>query len=252
MDEFSVPDLDTKDWLWLLHPSLAVALVYPLIGIVARMGIQTRQRRTEGANLPVTTGREHSNLGRWLALAVVILVLLALTVVIATAAPIAQFRGGTGRAAQLLGVLAGSAAALGALWRCSGKGLRLAFALITWLGVLTLGAQPEVFRRSDNPLQVEFWNSHYWSGVAVGGLMLFSLGARPEIQRQPRWRQVHVAASVLAGLLFVLQAVSGSRDLLEIPLQWQKPALAACDWAAKVCPPASTPPEAPGPQPPSP
>ncbi|MFY7696513.1 MAG: DUF4079 domain-containing protein, partial [Cyanobium sp.] len=178
-----------------------------------------------------------SDLGRWLALAVVASVLVALTVVIATATPWEQFRGGSGRAIQLLLVLAGSAAALAALWWAHAKGLRLAFALITWLGVLTLGAQPEVFRRADNPLQADFWSSHYWSGVAVVGLMLFSLGAKPEILREPRWRRIHLIASGLAGVLFVVQAISGTRDLLEIPLHWQKPALAACDWTTKVCPP---------------
>jgi hypothetical protein len=133
--------LETKDWLWVLHPALAVAVVYPLIGMVARLGLQTRERRVGGAKLPPSTGREHSDLGRWLALAVVASVLVALTVVIATATPWEQFRGGAGRAIQLLLVLAGSAAALAALWWAHAKGLRLAFSLITWLGVLTLGAQ---------------------------------------------------------------------------------------------------------------
>ena len=231
--------MDTKDWLWILHPALAVAVVYPLVGIVARLGVQTRARRVEGAKLPPSTGRDHSDLGRWLALAVVAIVMVALAVVIATATPWTEFRGGAGRAFQLLLVLAGSAAALAALWWAHAKVLRLAFALITWLGVLTLGAQPEVFRRSDNPLQADFWSSHYWIGVAVVGLMLFSLGARPEIQREPRWRRIHLIASGLAGVLFVVQAISGTRDLLEIPLHWQKPALAACDWTTKVCPPPS-------------
>ncbi|MFN9628876.1 MAG: DUF4079 domain-containing protein [Cyanobacteriota bacterium] len=236
--------MDTKDWLTILHPALAVALVYPLVGVVVRLGVQTRQRREGGTKLPPTTGRDHSDLGRWLAVAVVGIVLVALTVVIATAVPLGQFRGGLGRGSQLLLVLVGTLAALAALWRASAKLLRLAFALITWLGVLTLGAQPEVFRRGDNPLQGEFWSSHYWSGVAVVGLLLFSLGARPEILREPRWRRIHLGASVLVGVLFVVQAITGSRDLLEIPLHWQKPVLAGCDWAAKVCP-APAPPQAP-------
>lgn len=238
--------MDTKDWLWILHPALAVALIYPVFGMVARLGWQTRQRRQGGAKLPPASGREHSDLGRWLALGVVAIVLVALTVVIATAVPLAQFRGGWERGGPLLLVLLGTAAALAALWRVSARGLRLIFVLFTWLGVLTLGAQPEVFRRSDQPLQLDFWSSHYWSGVALVGLMLFSLGAWPEIQRQRRWRRVHVGASVLAGVLFVGQAISGSRDLLEIPLHWQKPALAACDWSARTCPtPVSSAPGAP-------
>ena len=235
----------SKDWLWLLHPALAVALVYPLAGIVARLGLQTRQRRVEGARLPASTGAEHSDLGRWLALAVVAIVLVALTVVISTAVPPGQFRGGAGRASQLALVLLGNVAALIALWRASSKALRLAFSLITWLGVATLGAQAEVFRRGDNPLQGEFWSSHYWAGLGLVGLMLFALGARAEILREKPWRRVHVGASVLVGILLVSQAISGSRDLLEIPLHWQKPALAACDWEARICPP-------PAPRPPAP
>ena len=97
--------------------------------------------------------------------------------------------------------------------------------------MLTLGAQPEVWRLSDDPLSPAFWQSHYWAGVAVTGLMLFSLAARPEILRDLRLRRLHVTASVLAALLFVMQGITGTRDLLEIPLSWQKPAVYACDFA---------------------
>jgi len=116
------------------------------------------------------------------------------------------------------------------------KALRLAFALITWAGVISLGAQPEVFRLSDNPFQADFWQSHYWAGVAVVGLMLFSLGARPEILRDLRWRRLHVSANVLAAVLFVIQGMTGTRDLLEIPLHWQKSTLESCNWTTHVCP----------------
>ena len=37
--------MTTVDWLWILHPVLAVALVYPLLGVVVRLAWQTRQRR---------------------------------------------------------------------------------------------------------------------------------------------------------------------------------------------------------------
>jgi hypothetical protein len=109
--------------------------------------------------------------------------------------------------------------------------------LITWAGVISLGAQPEVFRLSDNPFQSEFWQSHYWAGVAVVGLMLFSLGAKPEILRELRWRKLHVAANVLAAVLFVVQGLTGSRDLLEIPLHWQKNRLESCNWTTHTCAP---------------
>lgn len=240
--------MDTIDWLWIVHPTLAVVLVYPLIGVVIRLAIQTRQRRLEGAPLPPGVGRDHADLGQWLAVAVVVVVLIALTIVIATKQPLAQFPGGASLALQLLLVLIGTLVALVALWRVHHKALRLSFALITWAGVLGLGAQPQVFRLSDNPLDPQFWQSHYWAGVAVVGLMLFSLAARPEILRQRRWRRLHVAANLLAAVLFAIQGLTGSRDLLTIPLHWQQGILQRCDWQARVCPsPSPAPPTAPPP-----
>jgi hypothetical protein len=230
------------DWLWILHPFLAVVLIYPLIGIVIRLALQTRQRRLQQTGrqpikLPTTVGRDHSDLGRWLSAGVVLIVLIALTVVIATKVPLAAFAGGAPRALQLVLVLIGTLVSLVALWWAKAPALRLAFALLTWAGVLGLGAQPEVWRLSDNPLEGAFWQSHYWAGVGVTGLMLLSLGARPEILRDLRLRRLHVSASVLAAVLFVLQGLTGTRDLLEIPLSWQKPAVYACDFAARTCPP---------------
>tara|TARA_E500000331_G_scaffold301759_1_gene303329 strand:- start:1233 stop:1943 length:711 start_codon:yes stop_codon:yes gene_type:complete len=224
------------DWLWILHPFLAVVLVYPLVGVVVRLAIQTRARRLQNQKLPVTVGRDHSDLGRWLAAAVVLLVLIALSVVIGTKAPLVQFEGGLARAIQLLLVLFGTIVSLLALWRCTRPGLRLAFSLITWAGVLGLGAQPEVWRLSDNPFTPAFWQSHYWAGVGVTGLMLFSLGARAEILRDIRIRRLHVTANVLAALLFLTQGLTGTRDLLEIPLSWQKSTIYRCDFNAKTCP----------------
>ena len=224
------------DWLWILHPFLAVVLVYPLVGVVVRLAIQTRARRLQNQKLPVTVGRDHSDLGRWLAAAVVLLVLVALSVVIGTKAPLVQFEGGLARAIQLLLVLFGTIVSLLALWRCTRPGMRLAFSLITWAGVLGLGAQPEVWRLSDNPLTPAFWQSHYWAGVGVTGLMLFSLGARAEILRDIRIRRLHVTANVLAALLFLTQGLTGTRDLLEIPLSWQKSTIYRCDFNAKSCP----------------
>lgn len=223
------------DWLWILHPFLAVVLVYPLVGVVVRLAVQTRARRLKNQKLPVTVGRDHSDLGRWLAAAVVLLVLIALSVVIGTKAPLAQFEGGLARAIQLLLVLFGTIVSLLTLWRCTRPGLRLAFSLITWAGVLGLGAQPEVWRLSDNPFTPAFWQSHYWAGVGVTGLMLFSLGARAEILRDIRIRRLHVTANVLAALLFLTQGLTGTRDLLEIPLSWQKSRIYRCDFNAKTC-----------------
>ena len=64
-------DLNTKDIVLLLHPVIAVLVVFPLIGMVVRMAWQTRQRRLEvkAANkskIPPGVGQEHVQLGRWL------------------------------------------------------------------------------------------------------------------------------------------------------------------------------------------
>jgi Protein of unknown function (DUF4079) len=229
--------MEGVDWLTILHPALAVVLIYPLIGMVIRLGIQTRERRLGDRKHNATTGTEHTDLGRWLAAGVVIIVLIALVSAILTHQSPSQFSGGPVRGLLLLLVLLGTSISLLALWHASSKLLRLLFSLLTWLGVISLGAQPEVWRLSDNPLDPEFWQSHYWAGVAVTGLMLFSLAARPEILRQLRWRRMHVAANLLAAVLFTIQGITGARDLLEIPLSWQKPTLSHCDWTARVCPP---------------
>ena len=228
--------MNAIDWLWILHPFLAVVLIYPLIGVVIRLALQTRARRLKKEKIPPNVGRDHSDLGRWLSAGVVILVLIALTVVITTKTPINEFNGGLTRAIQLLLVLSGTITSLLALWHCKSGRLRLSFSLITWAGVLVLGAQPEVWRLSDNPFTTAFWQSHYWAGVGVTGLMLFSLGARPEILRDIRIRRLHVTANVLAALLFLTQGFTGTRDLLTIPLSWQKSTIAGCDFTARTCP----------------
>lgn len=235
-----VSPMATVDWLWILHPVLAVVLIYPLAGVVIRLAMQTRSRRLKTAKLPPTVGRDHSDLGRWLAAGVVWLVIVALIVAIATHAPLSQFQGGFPRAFTLLLVLIGSLLSLWALWFAKAPAFRLAFALLTWAGVLGLGAQPEVWRLSDDPFSSGFWQSHYWSGVGLVGLMLFSLGARPEILRDLRLRRLHVTANVLAALLFVAQGITGTRDLLEIPLSWQKSTIYACNFEARTCPPPAT------------
>ena len=224
------------DWLWILHPALAVVVVYPLLGVVMSLAWQTRQRRVAKQKHPPTVGRDHSDVGRWLAASVVWLVLIALTVSIASKVPLADFAGGVTRAAQLLVVLLGTSASLIALWRCQAAVFRFSFSVLTFIGVLALGAQPEVWRVSDDLFSSGFWQSHYWSGVAVTGLMLLSLSARREITRDLRVRRLHVTASILAAVLFLMQGVTGTRDLLEIPLSWQKPAVYRCDFVLQTCP----------------
>ena len=63
-----------------------------------------------------------------------------------------------------------------------------------------------------------------------------ALAARPEILRDLRLRRLHVTASVLAAVLFLMQGATGTRDLLEIPLSWQKQAVYGCDFVLRSCP----------------
>jgi hypothetical protein len=61
--------------------------------------------------------------------------------------------------------------------------------------VIGLGLQPEVFRLSDTPFDPAFWQSHFWGGIGLSGLMLFSVACRPEIHKHLRWRRLHVSAT---------------------------------------------------------
>jgi len=244
----------TIDWLWILHPALMMTLAYPLLGVVLHLARRTRQRRLGRSRLPASSGAEHTDLGRVLAGVVVAIVLLALVVVISTKVPLASFAGGSARMAGLALVALGTVAAFAALLRVQRPAFRAAFALLTWSGLLALGAQKEVWRLSDDPLNPAFWQSHYWGGAGLTGLLLFAVAAQPEIRRSLRWRRLHIAANLLAALLFLAQAISGSRDLLEIPLSWQKPAIQSCDFTRQVCPspvPAVPPPGVPPPAPPA-
>ena len=229
--------MEFVDWLWILHPALAVVLIYPLVGMVVYLGRQTRRRRVDRAKLSPTVGGDHKDLGKWLTTGMVAIVLVAIAVSIITK----SFWSDPGqedleRAGFLLLALAGTVVALLALWRVQQRWRRFLFALLTWGGVLGLGAQPEVWRVSDDPGTFAFWTAHYWTGVALVALMLFSMAISPETLRRLAWRRVHLAVSVMAGVLLLIQGISGSKDLLEIPLSWQKPTIWSCDFNARRCP----------------
>jgi hypothetical protein len=76
-------------------------------------------------------------------------------------------------------------------------------------------------------------------------LMIFSLAIIEDIyqDRSNRWRNVHIILNCLALLLFLGQGMTGTRDLLEIPLSWQTQHLQQCDWANKTCPQPPPPPQ---------
>jgi len=226
------------DWLALLHPVLVILFVYPVVGATVRLGILVRERRLGITQQPVTVPAEHSDHGRWLTSGVVAAVLIALlySFVSKFQADSASFAGGGMRLAQLLLAAAGTLLSLITLWRVRRPLWRACFALLCWAGLLGLGSQPEIWRLSDDPFSGSFWASHYWAGILLTGLLLWTTAARPEIQRSLRLRRLHVSAAVLISVLLAVQAITGSRDLLEIPLSWQKPAIYSCDFNARRCP----------------
>ena len=220
--------LSALQWLSLLHPLLMVLFAYPVIGATIRIGIHVRERRLGQYPLPASVGPEHLDHGRWLTTAMVLAVLLALGWSFLHAG--AWGTGAIGTAAigtvpganwphRPLALALGAAAALAsclALWRVKRPWLRACFALTCWLALLGLGLQPEVPRWSDNPLDVTFWRSHFWSGWLLSGLLRFAMAAAPEIRSNPLLRRLHLAANVLVALLMAVQAITGCRDLLQL------------------------------------
>ncbi|WP_338429963.1 DUF4079 domain-containing protein [Synechococcus elongatus] len=232
------------DWWAILHPAIAVVVIYPILGVVLRQAWLTRQRRLSPSDakskIPVSVGQEHSQAGRWLTTGVVIVSLLGIGYPIFSKfveVGAAEFTGGTARLVALILAWVGSLVAIVTLFLIRPKTpreLRLPralFAILTGFGVVALGQQPEVFKRDYEALV-----SHYYYGIILVLLMIFALATLPEIQRFPRWRILHIVLNIAAAALFLGQGVTGARDLLEIPLSWQKPTIYQCDFQNLVCP----------------
>lgn len=224
------------DYWLLLHPFLAITILFPLLGAVVRLALQVRRRRlnpTDTAGHAGSPGAAHYRLGRWLASSVTLLALLGIGFAITSKAVekgLLAF-GGVGRVALLALIATSTLVALAWCLRATVRWQRWAAAAVAVGGILFLGQQPEVFRRS-----YEWWVSHYWIGMAVVALLLASAASAPDVWRHLLWRRLHVAANLFVLVLLVLMAATGVRDLLEIPLSWQAAMLSRCDWAKMVCP----------------
>ncbi len=232
--------VEVKDLLALLHPLLAVVVVFPLIGIVVNMAWQTRQRRLmlkagEKTKIPPVVGVEHVKIGRWLTGWVVGITLLAFaySIFVKDDRGAELWSKNPSKLTLLVLIFAATIGALTLLHRATPPVWRAIFATLTGTGIVFLGCQDGVFRRG-----FEWYISHYHYGVAASLLMVFSLAILPDIyrDRSNRWRITHIVLNCIALLLFFGQGVTGSRDLLEIPLSWQKPYLFQCDWGARTCP----------------
>jgi drug/metabolite transporter (DMT)-like permease len=240
--------MNPTDYASLIHPAIAVAFVFPIIGIVVHYAWQTRQRRLqttgEGkSKIPPVVGKEHVKLGKWLTGSVVGVCLLGMAYPTFSKAIEEQaFIQKPGEMIFLILMFAATIASLVFLYQAQSRQWRAIFALLSSLGVLVIGFQDLILRREGFGWifrrDYEWQYSHFYYGIAVTILMIFSLAIVQEIyqDRSNRWRYVHIIANCLALLLFIGQGMTGTRDLLEIPLSWQKTHIYKCDFTNKTCP----------------
>jgi MFS family permease len=215
-----------RNTILLLHPFIASIVVFPLIGIVVNHALQTRQRRLQiaaGAKsaIPPSAGSEHVRLGRWLTGSVVGIVLIAFAVDIFGHIVDKQVWEKSPFKVISIGLFFVAAiASLVFLYRAKTRLWRGVFAILTSVALIVLGSQDGVYRND-----AQWYISHYYYGITAAILMIFSLAIVREIyqDRTHRWRNIHIVLNSIALLLFVGQAFTGVRSLLEIPLVWQKP-----------------------------
>ena len=231
--------METSDFLALVHPAIAIFFVFPLIGMVVNFAWSTRQRRLQTiyggkSKIPPVSGSEHRRLGNWLTASVVGLTLLGLSYPIGKNIITNQLWNKTPfQVVFILLIFAATITSLVFLYRANSKLWRGIFATLTGAGIVILGFQDGVFRR-DN----EWYWSHYYIGITAAMLMIFSLAIVPAIYKDKshRWRVIHTVLNCIALLLFIGQGMTGTRDLLEIPLSWQEPYVYKCDFVNKTCP----------------
>jgi MFS family permease len=218
--------MEFRDIALLLHPLLAVVVVYPLIGIVLQRAMQTRQRRLQTAKggkskLPPTTGLEHVQIGRWLAGSVVGIVLLAFFhdiyghIIDKNVWEREPFK------VVLITLTFGVAiSSLALLYKFQARTQRIIFGIFTIGSLIVLGSQSGVYHNDE-----KWYISHYYYGLAAAILMVISVAILLEIyqDRTNRWRKAHIALNSIAVLIFLMQGFTGTLSLLEIPLAWQKP-----------------------------
>ncbi|MBW4645385.1 MAG: DUF4079 domain-containing protein [Goleter apudmare HA4340-LM2] len=238
--------MQIADFLGLIHPAIAVIFVFPLIGIVVNFAWQTRQRRLQvlgggKSKIPPVVGTEHRKLGEWLTGAVVGLTLIGLAYPIGK--NILNNQLWTKSSFQVIFIIllfVVTIASLLLLYQAQQAQWRGIFATLTGVGVVILGCQDGVFRRTN-----EWYWSHYYIGITAALLMIFSLAIVQDIYRDKsnRWRIIHTILNCIALLLFIGQGLTGTRDLLEIPLSWQEPYVYQCDPVSKTCPSANPQPQ---------
>jgi cytochrome c biogenesis factor len=215
-----------NDLFLLLHPFLAIVVLFPLLAIVLERSILTRKRRIqttsgERSSIAAAVGSEHLRWGKIFAIGVILITLMGLCQPIFSEMIAKQAWQKTPfRLFFIITItlLTGSSAFI--LERAFQKKWRIIFAVLTIMGIIVLGSQPEIYKRSD-----EWYISHYYIGILAAIIMVVSLTIISEIYRDrtQRFRYFHIILNSFAVLLFLAQGFTGARDLLEIPLTWQKP-----------------------------
>ena len=222
--------LGTQDLVSLIHPALVVIFVFPMVGIVTNFAWQTRQRRLavkQGkSKIPAIVGKEHVQVGRWLAASVVVVSLIALAYSIVYKSFIEKglWMKNTPQAILILLMFVATTASLVLLLRARPKLWRGVFATLTGMGLIIIGEQEGVWRLAD-----EWYWSHHYFGITVSLLMILSIAIVDDIYRSLAMRNLHIVLNCLALLLFVGQGITGARDLLEIPPIGKKPKKAAVE-----------------------
>ncbi|MGJ5675277.1 MAG: DUF4079 domain-containing protein [Nostochopsis sp.] len=217
--------MELRDTILLLHPAIAVLVVFPLIGIVVNRALQVRQRRLETkatgkSKIPPVAGLEHVQLGRWLTGAVVGIVLLALANdIFGNILDHQIWEKALFQVIFIVLLFAATIASVVLLYKAKDRNWRAIFATLTGIGLVILGCQDGVYRKTD-----QWYISHYYYGLTSAFLMLFSLAILPEIYKDKSnfWRKVHITLNCIALLIFIGQGITGTRALLEVPLTWQE------------------------------
>ena len=213
-------NLGTWDLVSLIHPALVVAFVFPMVGVVSNFAWQTRQRRLQSkqgkSKIPPVVGKEHVQIGKWLSVSVVVspLIAIAYSIIYKSFIKAQLWQKNNPQAILILLLFVATIASLVLLLKAKPRIWKGIFATLTGIGLIVLGQQDGVWRLPD-----EWYWSHYYYGIAVSLLMLFSIAIVDDIYRDRTntWRNIHIILNCLALLLFVGQGVTGARDLLEIP-----------------------------------
>ena len=219
--------MNLEQYIWLIHPALAVAIVFPVIGIAVNYAWQTRQRRLQSADggkskIPPVVGREHVEIGRWLTGTVVGAALLGLAhpIVYKNIYKKQLWVEAPGQVLGFVLMFVLAIVSLFFLYRVRKPLLRAICATLSGVGLILLGTQDGVWRLGN-----QWYWSHYYYGMAAALLMILSLAVVEDIYKDrtaKSWRILHTILNTVALLLFLGQGFTGSRDLFEVAL-WMKP-----------------------------